>query len=182
VDQLILDLEFEQWRAIPGYEGLYEASSFGRVRSLPRVVVGGPHGTYSVAGRELKLTSRRSDGYLVVNLHGGRGCSRTWPVHQLALLAFVGPRPAGYEGCHTNGDRTNNRIENLRYGSRSENNRDAVRHGTHHWASKTHCPKGHEYDSANTYIKPGGGTRACRECKRSHDREYHRKRKLKNAA
>lgn len=48
----------------------------------------------------------------------------------LVMLAFVGPRPDGLDVCHGNGNPADNRLENLRYGTRSENMRDALRHGT----------------------------------------------------
>jgi hypothetical protein len=58
----------------------------------------------------------------------GRGNSQC--VHKLVLLAFVGPNPPKYECLHANGDPADNRLVNLRWGTRSENIQDAVRHGT----------------------------------------------------
>ncbi|MDX2645078.1 hypothetical protein PV341_16195 [Streptomyces sp. PA03-1a] len=54
--------------------------------------------------------------------------------------------------------------EHLREGSVGENSQDCVERGSHHWANKTHCPRGHAYDAANTYIQTDGG-RACRICR-----------------
>ena len=64
-------------------------------------------------------------GHVSVSL--GRNNSQC--VHKLVLLAFVGAAPEGHECCHNNGDPSDNRIENLRWGTRSENNIDAVKHG-----------------------------------------------------
>jgi hypothetical protein len=66
---------------------------------------------------------------------------------------------------HLDGDMLNNWAANLRYGTRSENVFDAVAHGTQREARKTHCPRGHPYDAANTAFKTTGG-RVCRQCKR----------------
>jgi hypothetical protein len=60
------------------------------------------------------------------------GRRNTRMVHTLVLEAFVGPRPPGKEACHGNGQPGDNRLSNLRWGTRSENIADAVRHGTWH--------------------------------------------------
>lgn len=70
-------------------------------------------------------------GYPHVNLQG-----KTRFVHHLVLEAFVGPMPEGHEGCHRDGDRTNNHLGNLYWGTRAENVRDAIEHGTHFWIAK----------------------------------------------
>ena len=105
----------ETWKAVPGYEGLYEVSDQGRVRSFARYK----------SGRILR-PGRMPQGHMSVAL--GRGNSQC--VHKLVLLTFVGPAPDRHECCHNNGDPSDNRLENLRWGTRSENIRDAVRHGT----------------------------------------------------
>jgi len=140
----------ERWLSIPGYEGRYDVSDLGRVRSW--VQHGGPH--------ILKpwLDHR---GYRIVNL--GRGAHRK--IHLLVLLAFVGPQPAGLVTRHLDGDPAHNHLGNLLYDTQSENRLDAVRHGTDHNTAKTHCPSNHEYDAANTYIYPNG-RRGCRICAR----------------
>ena len=119
----------EQWRDIPGYEGRYQVSDLGRVRSLDhrvRLVVKGVETTRLSPGRILKPGPARS-GHLTVAL--GRGNSKQ--VHALVLLAFVGPYPEGMEVLHGDDDPTNNRLNNLRYGTRSENLRQCVAHGRH---------------------------------------------------
>lgn len=71
--------------------------------------------------------------------------------------------------CHRNGEKTDNRVENLYWGSNGDNQRDSVRHGTHPMARKTHCPHGHEYTPENTYSRvraDGRNHRVCRECYR----------------
>lgn len=123
----------ERWRPIPGFEGLYEVSDHGRVRSVDRV-----HSydrtcrdgrTVTVErthkGRLLRPGTVTSGHQLVVL---GRGNSRL--VHALVLTAFVGPRPDGHDSCHIDGDPAHNHLTNLRWGTRSENMQDAIRHGT----------------------------------------------------
>jgi hypothetical protein len=80
------------------------------------------------------------------------------------MLAFVGPCPAGLEIRHLNGNATDNHLSNLTYGTKSENELDRVRHGTHHNARKTHCLRGHPFDTANTQMDHG--RRRCKACLR----------------
>ena len=69
------------------------------------------------------------DGYQLINLKTALG-RRTIRIHRLVLETYVGPCPEGMEACHNNGDSFDNRLENLRWDTRSANNLDAVRHGT----------------------------------------------------
>ena len=150
----------EIWKPIPGYKG-YEASDLGRVRSW--------RGRWGRTEPRL-LALRLSNGYPGVGLYKDDGVSRdARSVHSLVAQAFIGPRPEGYEVRHLNGDRTDNRLSNLAYGTPSENKLDAVSHGTHHMASRTCCAQGHPYDEDNTYIRKGGG-RDCRACNRERAR------------
>jgi hypothetical protein len=55
---------------------------------------------------------------------------RTIRVHQAVLLAFIGPRPEGMQGCHGDGNPRNNRLDNLRWDTREANEMDKLRHGT----------------------------------------------------
>jgi hypothetical protein len=90
-------------------------------------------------------------------------------VHTLVALAFLGHRPPGAEVRHLNGNAHDNRVENLCYGTSSENSRDTVQNGNHFQASKTHCTKGHAYDEANTYLYVNAQQhrlRGCRACNR----------------
>lgn len=110
----------ERWRRVPGWRG-YQVSDLGAVRSVPRVLASGrAHG-----GGPLAPAPDR-DGYLTVTLSDG---AQRWqaPVHVLVLLAFRGTCPAGLERLHGNGDRQDNRLVNLRYGTDLENARDKLR-------------------------------------------------------
>lgn len=91
----------------------------GQVRSLPRKTTN---------GKILKQIIN-AKGYPCVNLCKN-GVSRKTMVHQLVLLVFVGPRPKGQISRHLNGNTKDSRLTNLKYGSFSQNNHDAVKHGT----------------------------------------------------
>ena len=116
----------EIWKDIPGYEGKYQASSLGRIRSLDRQVgTPGLVGGKFMKGRVLRPGPTKSGHLYVVLGHGAPGT----PVHQLIARTFIGPRPDGTEVCHNDGDPTNNRIENLRYDTRTNNILDVYRAG-----------------------------------------------------
>lgn len=158
----------EEWRPVVGYEGFYEVSSLGRVRSLDRYF-----GRRLYQGRVLKAITI-TGGYQSVNLCVN-GEIRKGGVHLLVMAAFVGPKPHGMHTCHNNGDPGDNRLENLRYDTPSANGLDSVKHGTCAQAAKGHCPNGHRYDDANTrWVKTpfGGGVgRQCRTCDRARQQE-----------
>lgn len=121
----------ECWKDIPGYEGKYQASTMGRIRSLDRKVRGVCHYTGKefyriVKGRILKPGEMRKSGHVSVVLgHGASGS----PVHQLVMRTFVGEPSKGMEVLHENGNPKDNRLENLRYGTRTENILDVFRQG-----------------------------------------------------
>lgn len=116
----------EKWRAIQGFEGRYEVSDLGNVRSLDwRGEIGPSKLVRSYRGRPLTL-SVGTGGYLMVRLNDRRMHS----VHRLVLAAFVGPCPLGCEGAHFDGVKSNNRLDNLRWATPVENAADRDRHGS----------------------------------------------------
>ena len=117
------------WFSIPGYTGLYEVSTDGRVRSVARTVAWGRHGQTRYKQKELKQFASKN-GYACVKL-AKRGVTRTEYVHELVLRAFAGPRPETVERGeirHLDGDKTNNTLQNLCYGTVKENAADRVAH------------------------------------------------------
>lgn len=130
--------EIEEWRPVVGWDGLYEVSSFGRVRSLDRIGKkrgkGGQEYYPRLRGRVLKA-SAIGHGYPGVQLFGGdedwRPRNRRMvAVHILVCEAFHGARPAGMEAAHNDGDKSNARANNLRWATKIENSNDKRKHGT----------------------------------------------------
>ena len=123
-------MEKEIWKDIPGYEGKYQASNLGNIRSVDRPLVcsGQKHAEYTrmMKGRILRAARFCKGGHPSVVLGHGKNGS---PVHQLVALTFLGPCPEGMEVLHGNGNPTDNRINNLRYGTRTENILDVLRQG-----------------------------------------------------
>lgn len=134
----------ELWKDVCGYDDYYQASSLGRVRSKDRVVVKFSAVCNKVVrqkykGRELSLKPN-AGGYIYVhisidkakeNLHVGRA----------VLLAFCGKPLDNQECCHNDGNPSNNKIENLRWGTHLENNRDRIKHGTYKRGTAHHFSK-----------------------------------------
>lgn len=112
-------MENEEWRTAPDYLK-YSVSNLGRVRRD----VGGRGAAQ--AGRILKPAYY--DGYPKVKLWNDNG-SKYISIHALVAAAFIGPRPHRHEVAHYNGQRDDNRLENLRYATGSENWSDRRRHG-----------------------------------------------------
>ena len=116
------------WASVPGYEGFYEVSNFGDVRSLTRFVPYGRHKGMTYKGRDIKQFV--SGSYLSVKL-AKAGVTKTTYVHELVLLAFEGARPQLTERCeirHLDGDKFNNKLTNLKYGTAKENSADRKLH------------------------------------------------------
>lgn len=117
----------EEWRPVVGYEGYYEVSDWGRVRSVTRWVLGRA-GKYRLwRGRLLTLQLNPARGGCYQLRISKLGVPNTVKVHQLVMAAFVGPCPQGQEVLHWNDVATDNRLSNLRYGTRSDNLRDRYR-------------------------------------------------------
>lgn len=125
----------EIWKSIPGYEGYYEASSLGRIRSVDRRVVTSrirADGAPVVENRvgRIRKTRHSRDGYLLVNLSVD-GVRKTVSVHPLVCAAFHGARPGQqFVSCHNNGIKDDCRPDNLRWDTQSGNLKDRHAHGT----------------------------------------------------
>lgn len=166
-------MTWEEWHAVIGYEGCYEVSNLGRVRSLDR-----SDGRRHIKGRVLKAR-RLPNGRQRVSL-SKEGRIVDAYIYRLVLEAFVGPCPPGMEALHWDDDPNNNALYNLRWGTRTDNMRDMSRNGGGN-AGVSQCPSGHEYTPENTYIYPGPRKhRGCRACGRRHSYEKRLRAQRKN--
>lgn len=157
----------ERWLPVVGWEGLYEVSDHGRVRSARRTIrfKDGRSRTYEPQLR--KQTPQAAYGHMCVGLKRN-GDRRTVRVHRLVLEAFVGPCPEGMEGCHNDGDASNNALPNLRWDTSSANKQDMIRHGTNYRLNLTRCPYGHSLDAPNVMAYAAHtGRRGCLACSRA---------------
>lgn len=112
-----------EYRDVPGFPG-YRVGSDGSVWScLPSKKLG-----WNSDWKRLKHYVN-DNGYCIIGLRLA-GKPRDFRVHQLVALAFIGDCPAGQEVRHGNGNRQDNRRDNLSYGTRAQNMADAIRHGT----------------------------------------------------
>lgn len=102
----IYTLEF--WKDIEGYEGLYQVSNIGQVKSLKR--------------NKILKPAPNSCGYLQVCLHKN-GKQKTFRIHRLVAEAFLPNEDELPEVDHINSDKTDNRVANLQWISHVENNR-----------------------------------------------------------
>lgn len=126
------EMEFfddEEWKAIPGYEGLYEVSNYGRVKSLPR---------YTTKGKIIKPYISNANGYVYVclsNINLSNKSKRiSKRVHVLVMEAFCPvSKHKGYDSeytiDHIDGDKTNNKLSNLEWCSQKENQKRAYKLG-----------------------------------------------------
>ena len=96
------------WKAVVGYEGLYEVSDLGQIRNR--------------RGRVMKPAADR-DGYMVISISKDNAAVNR-RVHRLVLEAFVGPCPSGMECRHLDNSRANNKLVNLCWGTHARNIRD----------------------------------------------------------
>lgn len=110
----------EIWKVIPGFDGLYEASNLGRIRSKARIRRSG----VPLRGRVLKPTVSRG-GYLQVALTNMDGIRKDMKVHRLVAMAFLSNPENKEQVNHKNGVRNDNRLENLEWCTCSENHRHA---------------------------------------------------------
>lgn len=133
----------ETFKDIPGYEGLYQVSDQGRVKSLKRTVPKNNGRTQTMPERILtpsrSRTSRRKDDYLTVGLSkDGKAVKRY--VHRLVYESFR-EDALGLDVCHEDGDTMNNHLSNLRADTRHGNMQDCIRHGNSNRGEKNGSSK-----------------------------------------
>ena len=124
----------EEWRDICGYEGYYQVSSFGRVRSLDRYALSSTGQNRLLRGKLIKLG--KASGYFKVDLSLA-GSSKTFYVHRLVAAAFIGVCVDGFQVNHDDGNKLNNHVGNLEYCTPKQNMQHAIKAGlkVHHKGS-----------------------------------------------
>ena len=119
----------EIWKDIQGYEGLYQVSNLGRVKSLGRFIESRLKGVDKVwkAERILK-TCKRTNGYIGVGLRkNGKG--KNFNIHRLVAIAFLDNPENKPQVNHIDGNKKNNNVSNLEWVTNSENQKHAYKHG-----------------------------------------------------
>lgn len=164
------------WLPVVGYEGRYEVSATGLVRSVRRKE---DRRNGSVGGRVLRQHVTPA-GRSRVSLGSGVA-KRSYFVHRLVAIAFLGWPEPGFEVCHNDGNALNNHLGNLRWDTRKANMLDLIKHGANPNTRKTHCPQGHPYSGPNLVITKRG-RRECRICRHESRVRYYRKRYRRSAA
>lgn len=128
----------EIWKDIEGYEGLYQVSNLGKVRSLDRIVEANySYGTVykPLKGKEIKLCLDGQGEYLQVHLHKMKK-DRAMLVHRIVAKAFINNPDNKKTVNHKNGIKTDNRVDNLEWATQSENCKHAYRTGlSQDWAT-----------------------------------------------
>ncbi len=148
-------MQESNWLPIPGYEGLYEISDQGDIKSLHR------------SGRRTALLMHpdvQKSGHGRIALVKD-GIETRYLVHRLVALTFLGPSDLPVVR-HLDDDPRNNAVGNLAWGTYAENTQDSIRNGTHRNIRKTCCKRGHEFTESNTFIRMNG-RRECRTCTRA---------------
>ncbi len=115
----------ERWLPVLGFEGRYEVSDHGRVRALFVAI----KGRASLTPPPRLCAGWPDQGYRYVRLTTASGKRAQPRVHMLVLEAFVGARPPGQQSRHLDGVRDHNTLDNLAWGTASENHADMLRHG-----------------------------------------------------
>ena len=124
-------MQIEEWKQVKGYEGLYEVSNLGNVRSVDRTIIFcgkcGHANQREVKGRLLKL-GKDTHGYKCVNL-SKNGNVKFKPVHRMVAESFLQQIPGKYYVNHKDSNPSNNNVENLEWCTSSENNIHGWRQG-----------------------------------------------------
>jgi hypothetical protein len=145
----------EIWKDVLGYEGRYQVSSLGRLKG-PRGITEGSVG---------------SRGYIQVCLRKkGDRYGVTKNLHVVVAEAFLGSRPEGMHICHSDGDKNNNKLSNLRYDTAKGNWEDFRKNPSrsNHSITRTHCPQGHPLKEPNLMKSQlDRGWRSCLACSRA---------------
>lgn len=153
---MIESLENEIWKDCKGYEGLYQVSSLGRVKSLEKIRINHTGGMWV---QQEKILYGKYDGchYLVVHLKTPKGKDKMEKIHRLVALAFIDNPEHKPEVNHKNSIRDDNRAENLEWVTHQENIEFAVK-SLHTLKTKILCiTTGEVFSTSEEASKKNGG-------------------------
>jgi hypothetical protein len=149
-------MEDEVWKDIEGYEGFYQVSDKGRIKSLDRIVISGYGKPHRLKGKILKAQTHHC-GYLEITLHKD-GKKNTHKVHRLVAEAFIQNIDNLKEVNHKNEDKTDNQVENLEWCNRTYN----INYGTSLQRRAEKCSKKvYQYTLTGELVKVWNSTAEC---------------------
>lgn len=131
----------EHWKPVIGYEGLYEVSDMGRVRTIQRMAVDKNGRVLRIPFRIRVFQINSQTKYPCLRLKRYMVDYKCRTIHSLVAEAFLGERPEGMQVAHNDGNPSNNKLENLRYATRTDNQADRIRHGTHNRGERQGCSR-----------------------------------------
>jgi hypothetical protein len=117
----------EIWKDIRGFEGKYQISNYGRVKSLARFI---GKGAGYLKPEKIITTKFDQDGYAQIRLVVSDRMGKTFKIHRLVVLHFISEIPVGKIVCHKDGDKLNNQADNLYVGCIRSNTLDKYQHGS----------------------------------------------------
>lgn len=135
--------EKEIWKDIPHYEGRYLISNYGRV--------------FSLLSNKILAVRQNDDGYIVISLNTKDQKRKTERVHRLVALAFIENPENKPEVNHINCIRNDNRVDNLEWVSREENNAYTSKCGNKGWHKVLCIETGEIFNSATEAANKNGG-------------------------
>lgn len=134
----------ESWKDIQGYEGLYQVSNLGRIKSLERVVANNKNGGVRTVEEKILTPTDNGNGYKLVGLNKNRHRKNHY-VHRLVAVAFVSnPTQAEYVN-HIDYNRENNKANNLEWCTQKENIQHSIEHLRKPHRTSRQTNTGHKY-------------------------------------
>jgi hypothetical protein len=135
-----MNFSVETWKDIPKFEGRYQASNLGRIKSLSRKCLG-KSGSYRVCRERILKLSKHPNGYVYIKLRQtSTSKQKSYSAHKLIVNSFLGPAPNGLEINHKDGNSSNNNILNFEFISHQQNTAHGFRTlGTKGYSIDTKC-------------------------------------------